>query len=62
MAILIIFSVFEKNIDCNLEETNCTTLIITPSTGVFEVDEELAVLTESRLIENGKLIKSFNKR
>ena len=50
---------FEKNyIDCNLEETNCTTLIITPSTGVFEVDEELAVLTESRLIENGKLIKS----
>ena len=58
LAILIIFLVFEKNyIDCNLEETNCTTLIITPSTGVFEVDEELAVLTESRLTENGKLVK-----
>lgn len=47
---------FEKNyIDCNLEETNCTTLVITPSTGVFEVDEELTSLTRKRLVENGKL-------
>ena len=42
-------------IDCNLEETNSTALIVTPSTGVFEVDEELTNLTKNRLIDNGKL-------
>ncbi|XP_057295818.1 GATOR complex protein DEPDC5-like isoform X1 [Hydractinia symbiolongicarpus] len=53
-AINLSLTVFEKHyIDCNLEETNCTTLIITPSTGVFEVDEELTILTRNRLIENG---------
>jgi len=46
--------VFEKSyINCNLEETNCTTLIITPGSGVFEVDEELTALTRNRLIDNG---------
>ena len=34
-------------------ETNCTTLVITPSTGVFEVEEDLKALTKKRLIENG---------
>ncbi|XP_065647417.1 GATOR1 complex protein DEPDC5 isoform X3 [Hydra vulgaris] len=52
-AINLSLNVFEKQyIDRNLEETNCTTLIISPSTGVFEVAENLANITEKRLIEN----------
>ena len=37
-AINMSLNVFETlYIDCNLEETNCSALVITPSTGVFEV-------------------------
>ena len=41
-AINMSLNVFETlYIDCNLEETNCSALVITPSTGVFEVSVKI---------------------
>ena len=37
-------------------------MIITPSTGVFAVDEDLTKLTKERLIDNGKYMPDIQLR
>eukprot|EP00794_Sanderia_malayensis_P014226 gene14226-15709_t len=53
-ALNLSLNVFETFfIDVNLERTNSTVMIITPGSGVFDVDRELTNMTKLRLMDGG---------
>ena len=48
-------------IDVNLERTNSSCVLITPGSGVFDVDRELTGMTKQRLMDGGRFILKHKK-
>ena len=51
LLFILVFETFY--IDANLERTNSTVILITPGSGVFDVDRELTGVTKQRLMDGG---------
>jgi len=53
-AINLSMNAFERHhIDRNFERTGQTTILVTPGSGVFEVDREMTSITKQRLLDSG---------
>ena len=53
--VCVFFVVFERDyVDRNFEKTGQTTIVITPGSGVFEVDRNLTSITKQRTLDSGE--------